>query len=49
MAKHIEEEINKIRTKEEIKFCYTKKQHLNKTLYNLHIKNTEKNWGTYGT
>jgi hypothetical protein len=49
MAKYVEEKIHKIRIKREIKFWYTKKQNLNKTLYNLHIKNTAKNRGTFGT
>jgi hypothetical protein len=33
-----------LRIKNKIKFLYTKKQHLNKTLYTLHLENANK-WG----
>jgi hypothetical protein len=39
IAKHVEEKKHKTGINNEIKFWYTKKQNLNKTLYNLHIPN----------
>jgi hypothetical protein len=43
-AKHTETQTRTLRVKNEIKFLYKKKQHLNKQLYDLHIQNANE-WG----
>jgi hypothetical protein len=43
-AKHTETQTRILRIKNEIKFLYKKKQHLNKQLYDLHIQNANE-WG----
>jgi hypothetical protein len=39
-TKRLENQIHTLKIKNELKFWYTKKQHLNKTLYKLHLKNS---------
>jgi hypothetical protein len=39
-TKRPEKQIHTLKIKNELKFWYTKKQHLNKTLYKLHLKNS---------
>jgi hypothetical protein len=40
LAEHIEDKVHKLHIKNKIKFWYSMKQNLNKTLYQLHIQNS---------